>query len=71
MQDILTSIETLEESMEGAKSALEQKGVTREKLQVVDLPKAISEIRASDDTFSVFGSSEVREALEEGYNGAV
>lgn len=70
MQDIMTSIETLEESLNETKEALATKGVERESLKAVDIPAAVSEIRASDDTFSVFGSSEVREALEEGYNGA-
>lgn len=67
MQDILTSIETLEESLNETKEALAAKGVERESLKAIDLAGAVSEIAVSNDTFTVFSSSEVREALEEGY----
>lgn len=70
MQDIMTSIETLEESLNETKEALANKGVQRDTLKAIDLAQAVNEIKVSEDTFSIFGSSEVREALEEGY-GAV
>ena len=70
MQDITTSLDTLEESLNETKEVLAQKGVQRDTLQAIDVASAIDEIVSGNDTFSVFTSSEVREALEEGYNGA-
>ena len=70
MQDITTSLDTLEESLNETKEVLSQKGVQRDTLKAIDIPDAISEIVSSDDTFSLITPSEVREALEEGYNGA-